>query len=246
MRSGNVGDHQKRTVVLVHGFMGDPSDWDFVRQGLAGFNVITPLLRPATSWQAGVEQLAEEIPMGSVLVGYSMGARLSLGVALSDLDLVSGLFFCSGNPGIEDEEQRRTRYQHDLRIAERIETSERREFLEWWYTESTVFKSLTPQVREDEIRRKSVRVADDWSEILRRFSVAKQPDYWPQLGELTMPVMAVAGAQDRKYARFVARMGEASNVSARIIAACGHIVHREQPHIFVRLLKQFLFETAAD
>jgi pimeloyl-ACP methyl ester carboxylesterase len=103
-----------------------------------------------------------------------------------------------------------------------------------------VFRSLTPAVREQEIQRKLARNGDDWSTILRCYSVAEQPNFWPQLPELEIPCMALAGLNDKKYAGVVARMGTLPNIQARIVAACGHIVHHEQPHVFLHLLGQFL------
>jgi 2-succinyl-6-hydroxy-2,4-cyclohexadiene-1-carboxylate synthase len=55
----------RRTVVLtcLHGFLGLPRDWDFLRD--AGFEIETPPLDAIP-------------PHGDVLVGYSMGGRLAL------------------------------------------------------------------------------------------------------------------------------------------------------------------------
>lgn len=50
-------------ITCLHGFLGLPSDWDFLRD--AGFEIETPLL--------------DAIPArGDVLLGYSMGGRLAL------------------------------------------------------------------------------------------------------------------------------------------------------------------------
>lgn len=227
-------------ITFVHGFMGDPSDWDLMRAELADYDVVTPLIKPAADWSAGVAQLADELPDRSIIVGYSMGARLSLALALSNPDACAGLVFCSGNPGIEDQQQRESRYANDCKIADRIDSDDRRDFLQHWYHESTVFKSLTARVRDDEIERKAMRTGDDWSAILRAYSVAKQPNYWSDLDKLSMPVTAIAGMQDRKYAQMISRMGSLPNIDARIVSACGHIVHREQPHVFLHLIREFL------
>lgn len=226
--------------------MGDPSDWDFVSSQLPEYEIVAPLLKPATDWDSGVEQLACELPKRSVLIGYSMGARLSLAMALSRPQMCAGLVFVSGNPGLEDDAGRETRYTSDCRIANRIEREPRRDFLHHWYTESTVFKSLTDTVREDEISRKLARSADDWSAILRCFSVAKQPNFWPLLSELTIPTFAIAGMSDRKYAKIIARMGTEPNIQPSIISECGHIVHREQPRVFIKLLRDYLSNSEFD
>jgi 2-succinyl-6-hydroxy-2,4-cyclohexadiene-1-carboxylate synthase len=50
-------------ITCLHGFLGLPSDWDFLRD--AGFEVETPPLDAIP-------------PHGDVLLGYSMGGRLAL------------------------------------------------------------------------------------------------------------------------------------------------------------------------
>lgn len=225
---------------MLHGFMGDPSDWDLVRSELPEYEIVTPTITPAPDWDAGVGQLAADLPDRSLFVGYSMGARLCLAIALSRPEICAGLVFVSGNPGIEDESARDTRYAGDCKIADRIDAQPRRDFLHSWYTESTVFRSLSPDVRDDEIERKSMASSNDWSDILRTYSIGRQPDFWSRLSELQVPVMAIAGMLDRKYANIILRMGTLPTISARIVPACGHIVHREQPHVFLRLLQEFI------
>jgi 2-succinyl-6-hydroxy-2,4-cyclohexadiene-1-carboxylate synthase len=220
--------------------MGDPSDWDLVRRELSDYEIVTPLIQPAEDWNAGIEQLVDELPERSVLIGYSMGARLSLAIALARSKICDGLVFVSGNPGLEEEHAREVRYQSDTKIADRIEAQPRRDFLASWYAQSTVFRSLTDQVREDEIERKAARTGDNWSEILRVYSVAKQPDFWPQLSRLQIPVMAMAGILDRKYTNIILRMGAEPNIESRVVPSCGHIVHREQPYVFLQLIREYL------
>lgn len=225
-------------LTFVHGFMGAPSDWDLVRRELSDYDVCTPLIRPADSWQASVEQLIDDLPDRSVIVGYSMGARLSLAAVLERPEICEGLVFVSGNPGLEDEHQRKKRYQRDQKIAQRIETESREEFLQYWYTAS-VFETLTDEVRAEEIRRKLARNGDDWASILRTNSVAKQPNYWPRLSELSMPTLAIAGISDTKYTEVMARM-KSAGIDTRIVSDCGHIVHHEQPLVFLELVRDFL------
>ena len=228
------------TLTFLHGFMGDPSDWELIRSELSEYPSVAPLIKPASDWSAGVSQLIDELPERSVLVGYSMGARLALAIALEHPQRCEALCFVSGNPGIEDDTERQKRIVGEGKLAERIATDPREEFLNFWYTQSSVFKTLTPRIREEEISRKLARKDDDWPATLKTYSVASQPNYWPRLGELGVPVMAVAGMQDKKYTNLILRMGQQENIESRIVESCGHILHHEQPYVFLELLKQFL------
>ena len=120
---------KRPALTFLHGFMGDPSDWDLVREELPDHEIVTPLIKPADDWNAGVDQLIDDVPERSVLVGYSMGARLSLAVALTRPEKCEALVFISGNPGIENEVARERRYAADCQIADRIEVQPRRDFL---------------------------------------------------------------------------------------------------------------------
>lgn len=240
---------QRRNLTLIHGFMGDPSDWDEVREELsADYEICTPLIRPAEDWDASIEQLIADLPKRSVIVGYSMGARLALSIAIEHPERCDALVFVSGNPGLETEEQRKQRFAHDGKIAERIESEPREQFLDYWYT-ARVFESLTDEVRADEIRRKSTRASDDWASILKANTVAKQPNYWSRADELSMPTLAIAGISDHKYVDIMVRLGREVNsnqLETRIVPDCGHIVHREQPRVFLKLLRDFLDATASE
>ena len=89
-------------IVFIHGFLGSPSDWDFARNGLFQYDTHALEIPLAENWSAGLLLLGEMIEPGTVVVGYSMGARLALGYALSCPERVKGIVFVSGNPGLDD------------------------------------------------------------------------------------------------------------------------------------------------
>jgi 2-succinyl-6-hydroxy-2,4-cyclohexadiene-1-carboxylate synthase len=228
----------RNTITLLHGFMGDPSDWDEVRSTLTDYDIVTPSIRPAPDWDAGILALRQELPRHSILVGYSMGARLLLSLGMIQPDLVKGMVFVSGNPGIEAHD-RQVLHQIDAQLAQRIEREPRHEFLSWWYRKGP-FQSLTTSQVNDEIERKLGYRGDNWGEILRTYSISKQPNLWEAVIDAKFPMLAVAGELDAKYAKIVTNLGKLAHVEARIVPRCGHIVHHEQPQVFVQLLREFV------
>jgi 2-succinyl-6-hydroxy-2,4-cyclohexadiene-1-carboxylate synthase len=221
--------------------MGHPSDWDEVRTALPEYDTTAIAIQPAADWQATVKQLADSISPSSIIVGYSMGARLALGVALEAAECCCGLIFVSGNPGIESEQDREQRWLVDQQVAERLETQPLGTFLNDWY-QASVFAGMPDEVRLAEINRKLSQSSSDWPSILRTNSVSKQPNYWPRLKELAMPTLVVAGEQDEKYRNISLRFDEetSANIESSIVPDCGHIVHREQPEAFVEIVRQFV------
>jgi 2-succinyl-6-hydroxy-2,4-cyclohexadiene-1-carboxylate synthase len=231
--------------------MGHPSDWDEIRHALEERylenSVATHLdtcaipLRPAQDWQASLRQLAELIPAESVLVGYSMGARLALGLGLEYPDRFRGLVFISGNPGLESDVAREGRLVTDGQVAARIESQPLAEFLTEWYQQA-VFSTVPEAITRSEIAHKLERDSNYWPAILRANSIAHQPNYWTYLDRLQTPMLAIAGKQDTKYCQIAVRLAHElpSKVTSKIIANCGHIVHREQPEALVEALADFL------
>ena len=240
---------QRLKLTFIHGFMGHPSDWDDVRGSLPQFETSALEIRPASGWQSTVGQLADQISEPSVVIGYSMGARLAFGIALEQASKCAGLVLVSGNPGLETTEAREQRWASDQQIAQQLQQLDRESvsaFLGQWY-KADVFSSVRAEIRQAEIARKQERFSPDWAKVLRACSVARQPDYWPRLQQLSIPTTVVAGDLDEKYHSIAVRVAaEASSahVSKTIVPNCGHIVHREQPDVLVRAIQELAVTVA--
>ena len=233
---------------FLHGFMGHPSDWDQIRSGLADHESMATPVPDASDWESSVRTLGEAVPERSILVGYSMGARLALGVAIESPSRCGGLVFISGNPGLEQPAERDQRRRVDDGIAERIENESPDQFLADWYNQP-VFSTVSESVRYAERKRKLQMLSDGradrqrWSQTLRVNSISKQPDYWTRLDELSVPVLLVAGENDQKYRKMIDRFAQrisAIKPTVRILPGCGHIVHREDPDALIAVLREFL------
>ena len=76
---------------------------------------------------------AHELDLGpGEYVGYSMGGRLCLQLALDRPDLVERLVLVSASPGIADAAARATRVEADEQLAQDIERDGVDAFLERW------------------------------------------------------------------------------------------------------------------
>ena len=228
-----------KTIAFLHGFMGDPSDWDEIREGLLTIPTAAPRIRPAANWDAGIQQVLAELPDRCVIAGYSMGARLALGCVTACPERFDGLVFISGSPGIEDAD-RSARKRHDEQVASRLQSESRQEFLSVWY-QQPVFSSLSDSIRRDEVQRKIDRDGSDWPDIIRAYSVAVQPDFWPLLADLRQPTLVMAGSLDRKYAQTIARMGQViPKCTVDIVPEAGHIIHREKADLVISAIQRFM------
>ena len=77
---------------------------------------------------------------------------------------------------------------------------------------------------------------------LRLAGTGAEPPLWSRLGELAMPVLAVAGGEDAKFAALARRLAAAvgTNASVAVLDGAGHAVHLEQPAAFLATLRAWL------
>ena len=82
----------------------------------------------------------------------------------------------------------------------------------------------------------------NWAaKIISDLSPGRQPLLWQNLPNLSMPVLLVAGALDKKYTALVTEMAQKiPQATVEIVAGAGHNVHAEKPQQFAELVINFL------
>jgi 2-succinyl-6-hydroxy-2,4-cyclohexadiene-1-carboxylate synthase len=228
-------------VVLVHGFTQTGASWATIAAGLEGHEVVAPD-QPGhgerSAERADLVTSAELLaPLGpAAFVGYSMGARIALHLALLHPDAVTALVVLGGTGGIDDDEERAARRAADEVLADRLEDIGTDAFLDEWLAQP-LFAALPPDGRG---ARSTDASGLAWS--LRLSGTGTQQPLWARLGELAMPVLVVAGARDEKFRalgeRLVAAIG--ANAELAIVSDAGHAAHLEQPGGFLAVLRPWL------
>ncbi len=171
-------------------------------------------------------------------VGYSMGGRLCLHLAVAHPDVVRRLVLVSTTAGIEDPAERATRRQSDDQLAASIERDGVDAFLDRWLA-LPLFATLPRDAASLDDRRRNTIAG--LASSLRLAGAGSQEPLWEQLSELTMPVLVVAGARDDKYVAIGRRMSELiPQATFEVIEGAGHAVHLEQPDVFAGLLEGWL------
>lgn len=202
-------------IVALHGFLGLPSDWDFLKP--AGFDVVTPLL--------------DDIPKrGDTLLGYSMGGRLALQALLDGARYKRAVIVSTGL-GIEGEEARDRRRRADEKWARHFETQEWLRVMRDWNAQS-VFGGHEAHRREEDFDRHEL------ARMLRQWSPAVLPPLAPRLHEIDIPVLWIVGERDEKYVAERERaVSLLKNVELWICPGAGHRVPWEQPVRFIERLR---------
>jgi 2-succinyl-6-hydroxy-2,4-cyclohexadiene-1-carboxylate synthase len=240
------------TVFALHGFWGAPSDYDGLRSSLAHKIPLKweiPHLpghggEPLPAAGASIEALADwceetmEKAGGDgrcVLMGYSLGARIALATAIRNPKNVIGLALISGSPGLENPEQRANRAEEDTRRAKNLASCKTREQLEkylrqWW--EQPVFQSpvWAPGLYEPYIGKRLEEDPSKLATILEQASPGRQKSLLHRLTELNIPVICIAGMEDRKYCEHADAMHRRINVSLTgLLPGAGHSLLLENP-----------------
>ncbi|MEA2390244.1 MAG: 2-succinyl-6-hydroxy-2,4-cyclohexadiene-carboxylate synthase, partial [Solirubrobacteraceae bacterium] len=189
------------TIVLLHGFTQTGASWSGVVAALGErYRALTPDLRGhgsasavrPVSFDAIVADIAELSPARFALAGYSMGGRIALHVALAHPDRVSRLALIGATAGIEDPRERAERRAADERLATTLERDGLDAFAERWGSQE-LFAGQPPPVaaaaRADRLR----NTPEGLAAALRGVGTGAMVPLWDRLGELTMPVVALAG-----------------------------------------------------
>ncbi len=196
-------------LVRLHGFTGTGAP------PLLGHH--PSLIRPGT-FAGEVERLhALLAPLAPVhLVGYSMGARLALGLLARDPTPFVRATFVSLNPGLRSDEERRARVAADERWVRVLQDEGLDAFAAAWDAQP-MFAGRR--------RRFPHHDAAGLVHALRGLGLGAMPDLWPELAALRLPVTFVAGALDEKFVDLATRAAALTpGAGLRIVPGAGHDV----------------------
>ena len=174
-------------------------------------------------------------------VGYSLGGRVALHLALAQPELVERLVLVSATAGLEDRAERRARVAQDEELARSLETEGVDAFLQRWLAQP-LLAGLPAHAAGLEARRENT--AEGLAAALRLMGTGTQEPLWRRLDELCMPVLVVAGERDDKFAEQAVGLGGwiGSTAALALVPDAGHACHLERPDTFLELLLPFLEE----
>ncbi|MBA0828474.1 hypothetical protein Goarm_013146 [Gossypium armourianum] len=262
------------TILFLHGFLGTNEEWVPIMHAISGSarcisvdlpgHGATKIKNCGDDKAALLSLLSIEIiadlllkliehvtPDKVTLVGYSMGARIALYMALKFSDKIEGAVILSGSPGLEDAVARKIRRAKDDSKARSIVTHGLQLFLNTWYS-GGLWKSLRrhPYFNHIVVRRSVHDDLQGLARVLSGLSPGRQPSLWEDLKHCKVPLMLVVGENDEKFKRVAQKMWHeighdrddaVSKLHQMVVLpSCGHAVHLENPLPIIRLVRQFL------
>lgn len=252
-------------IVLVHGFTQTGASWrriadalgtDARRAGEHRYDVATPTLPghggtpPADLVTAAAQLAADHGP--ATWVGYSMGGRACLHVALAHPSAVERLVLLGATAGIDDDAERNARRHRDELLATRIEAIGVERFVDEWLAQP-MFQNVPadPDGPGGAAERKRANTADGLAGALRLAGTGAQEPLWDRLeeiGVLGIPTLVLAGELDGKFKVVARRLADAIGASAHAewVPHAGHAAHLEQPDAFVAIVRRFLGLTSRE
>jgi 2-succinyl-6-hydroxy-2,4-cyclohexadiene-1-carboxylate synthase len=217
---------------LLHGFAGAPAAWDEVIDAWVLREAPIAVALPGhgsgpvlPTWEDNLNAVAGAIAGCDVVVGYSLGARVALGLVATGRCAHAVLI--GVNPGISDHE-REQRREFDAQWTRLLRTKGVAAFHEAWMEQPLFATQARVHPAKLEARR-ARRLKLDPEQLARSLEVmglAAMPDYWSAIPAHRDRIALIAGADDPKYVAISAGLPAAS---FETIPSCGHDPTLEQP-----------------
>ena len=192
-------------LLVIHGFTGARStmsaiaeplseDYSVVCVDLPGHGETGSNLEPSLfSFEETLSALVEVTDFYGLeefnLVGYSMGARLSIGLAAMYPDRIKSTILIGATAGISDESERAARRRSDDRLADEIMEKGIEWFVTYWM-EQPIFESQKRLSSESLDAFRKQRLKNDIQGLansLKWVGTGSQPPLWRQLNLISSP-----------------------------------------------------------
>ena len=240
-------------ALFLHGFTGSSADWgpflpaletvttcvtvDLLGHG--GSDAATDPSRHTLERQAAdlADLLGDLGVVPATMVGYSLGARVALRLAVDRREVVRSLVLLSPSPGISDADARAARGDHDEALARQLETDGLAAFVDAWEAQP-LFEAEAALPAASRTHTHEARLRNDAHGLAASLRGAGQGSMTPlhdALPRIGVPTLVVAGERDAigmERARTVAAAIPGSRLV--VLDGVGHAVQREAPELVER------------
>jgi 2-succinyl-6-hydroxy-2,4-cyclohexadiene-1-carboxylate synthase len=252
-----MGNSTQTPVLFLHGFMGGCDEFEWAIAALCQtFYCIavdlpghgkTEVLGEESHYDmprtaAGLIQLLTTLNIQTCrVVGYSMGGRLALYLAVHFPEHCDRAILVSASPGLRTQPEREHRMASDRQLIKTLETEKFSSFLSQWYAQP-LFASLQNRGDFEQIlARRSQNRPLELAKSLRYLGLGYQRSLWENLATTKVPLLLLAGALDQKFVAINTQMAalcKAAQLS--IVSECGHVIHLEARDRFLEQIRDFL------
>ena len=252
-----IGDGEP--LLLLHGFTGSGQNWAAHLPAFASqFQVMivdiwghgrssspsNPAAYKMENTASDLLCLLDELAVPQAhLLGYSMGGRLALYLAVHFPERWRSLVLESASPGLDTAVSRQERSAKDNELADWIEANgieafvDRWEQLPLWASQQQLSAEVRQTLRQQRLQNNPVGLANS----LRGMGTGQQPSLWPHLPAVQLPTLLLAGELDGKFVDINQQMAaQMPHAMLGIIEGAGHTIHLERPYAFQQSVLNFL------
>lgn len=190
------------------------------------------------------------------VVGYSMGARVALYMALKFNKQIAAAALISGSPGLQDPCMRMSRSEQDDALAESLLSEGLHSFVEMWYKremwESLRSHPYFKKIRQGRIQHDNIK---ELAKALISLSIGRQPSLWHELSGCERPLLVIVGKKDGKFKKIAQQMcsckvdqpkhgkkptDHMEQITMLEVDDSGHAVHIENPLPVINAIRKFM------
>ena len=250
-----------RPVVALHGFTGSSATMRPLTRPLTDTRRVAAVDLPghgqsvsnedaqSFGFEHTVDAVARVIDQHGLgpshVVGYSMGGRIALGLAVRHPECVTSLSLIGASPGLSDPTERAARRRADDELADDLLEHGLPTFVDRWMA-SPLFASQERLGADALAAGRAQRLTNDPEGLaasLRGAGTGAQPSHWHDLASIDVPVLLLAGDEDPKFRAIAMRMAAGLMRSAiEVVPEAGHAAHLENPDHVVTSIRELLDE----
>ncbi len=248
-------------LLLLHGFTGSARSFDAIlgrlreRHRTVAVDLLghgrsdAPDDPAAWSMERCVRDLVRVLELAAGgrahVLGYSMGGRIALQLAVSHPERVTSLILVGASAGLADATARAERRHADATWAELLRRDGLAAFVERW-TAQPLFASEHARGSAHASRLRAERLAnrpEGLARSLEGLGTGAQRPLHGRLAALDRPVLLVAGERDAKFRALAADLAaRLPRARTALVPGAGHAAHRECPERFLELATGFLVD----
>jgi len=239
-------------TVFIHGCAGQTSSWDAVIAGLSGEMALRHLGLPghgagaqppaASDFDEAIDALWAELGDGGDLrlAGYSLGARVAMGMAVRRPGRVSELLLIAGHPGLETEVERAARREWDQGWADRLRDRGMEAFVDEWEG-LPIFatqRSLPAAARQAHRVRRLDHEVEGLAWSFEKLGLGSMPSWWAGMRQFDGRLSVLVGERDHKYRQLGRRLVDGCPGGTLVVVpGRGHDLLLEAPDVVAACLR---------
>jgi pimeloyl-ACP methyl ester carboxylesterase len=242
-----VDKGEGKPVVLVHGFVGDHHYWDYVIEPLAqnyrviaidlpghGLSSLSSEISTTEDYADEIASLVQNLQLTKIsLIGHSLGGYITMAFAKKYVTLLESFALIHSTALPDTEEAKVGR----LAGMKKIQTDGLQAFVD-----GLVPKLFAPShlAQYEQITQEIGYRTSTEGALVALKAMRNRPDLSDVLTTATVPVLVIAGSEDKVVPAQRAFSAKGGHIKQAVISAVGHMSMYEDPENLIQELKKFL------